>query len=149
LHVVEPFGLGTSSGGSRLHSSPTREEPESMPYDSPLPTGNTVGSVEGSVQHTELMELCTNLVKQVNALEKELALTKQHHATELAQMKAEIKSLQEEVQGFKKQRSANIVFSSSSSPQDDASAEFRDDLGDSSKQGRKTDAETKGRKIDF
>jgi hypothetical protein len=52
LHVAEPFGLGTSSGGSRLHSSPTREEPESMPYDSPLPTGNTVGSVEGSVQHT-------------------------------------------------------------------------------------------------
>jgi hypothetical protein len=36
LHVSEPFGLRTSSGGSRLQSSPTREEPESMPYDSPL-----------------------------------------------------------------------------------------------------------------
>ena len=24
LHVAEPFGLGTSSGGSRLHPSPTR-----------------------------------------------------------------------------------------------------------------------------
>ena len=42
VHVVEPFGLGTSSGGSRLNPSPTREEPESMPHDSPLPTGNTV-----------------------------------------------------------------------------------------------------------
>jgi hypothetical protein len=30
----EPFGLGTSSGGSRLQSSPTREESEPMPYDS-------------------------------------------------------------------------------------------------------------------
>ena len=27
LHVAEHFGLGTSSGGSRLHPSPTREEP--------------------------------------------------------------------------------------------------------------------------
>lgn len=73
LHVAEPYGLGTSSGGSRLHPSPTREEPESMPHDSPLPTGYTVGSDEGSVQHTELMELCTKLVKQVQALEKDLA----------------------------------------------------------------------------
>lgn len=145
LPVSEPFGLGSSSGGSRLHSSSTREDPESMPYESPLPTGNTVGSVEGSVQPNELMGLYTNLVKQVKALEKELAQTKQHHATELAQMKAEIKNLQEEVEGLKKQRSAKIVFSSSSSPQE----AFSDDLGDSSKQGRKTDAETKGRKIDF
>ena len=88
LHVAEPFGLGTSSGGSRLPPSPTREEFESMPYDSPLPAGNTVGSVEGSVQLTELMELCTKLVKQVQALEKDLAQTKQTHATELNQMKA-------------------------------------------------------------
>jgi hypothetical protein len=56
LHVAEPFGLGTTSGGSRLPPSPTREEPESMPYDAPLPTGHTVGSVEGSVQPNELME---------------------------------------------------------------------------------------------
>jgi hypothetical protein len=41
------------------------------------------------------------------------------------------------------------VFSSSSSPQDELSAGFSEGLGDSSKQGRKTDAETKGRKIDF
>jgi hypothetical protein len=65
LHVAEPYGLGTSSGGSRLHPSPTREEPESMPYDSPLPTGNTVGSVESSETLTELMELCTKLVSKL------------------------------------------------------------------------------------
>ena len=63
LHVAEPFGLGTSSGGSRLHPSPTREEPESMPHDSPLPTSHTVGSDEGSVQLPELMDICTKLVK--------------------------------------------------------------------------------------
>jgi hypothetical protein len=146
----EPFGLGTSSGGSRLHSSPTREEPESMPYDSPLLTGNTVGSVEGSVQPTELMRLCTNLVKQVKALEKELAQTKQQHATELAQMRAEIKNLQEEVEGLKKHRSANLVLSSSSSPHDEDSAYFSEDLGNSPKQGRiKTDATVKGRRLNF
>ena len=64
-------------------------------------------------------------------------------------MKAELKNLLEEVQGLKKQRSAKIVLSSSSSPQDVASEDFSEDLGNSSKQGRKTDAETKGRKIDF
>jgi hypothetical protein len=150
LHVADPFGIGTSSGGSRLHSSPTREEPESMPYDSPLPTGNTVGSVEGSVKHNELMELCTKLFKQVTALEKELAKTKQAHATELTQMKAEIKSLKDEVESLKKHRSANLVLSSFSSPPHDDSAYFSEDLGDSSKQGRiKTDAEFKGRKLNF
>jgi hypothetical protein len=97
LHAAEPYGLGTSSGGSRLQSSPTREESESMPYDSPLPTGNTVGSVEGSVTLTELMELCTKLVKQVQTLEKDLAQTKEQHATELNQLKAEIQRLQNEV----------------------------------------------------
>jgi flagellin-like hook-associated protein FlgL len=101
------------------------------------------------VQLTELIELCTKLVKQVQALEKDLAQTKQHHAAELNQMKAEIKRLKDEVESLKKKRSAKVVFSSSSSPQDEFSAGFSGGLGDSSKQGRKTDAETKGRKIDF
>ena len=138
LHVAEPSGLGTSSGGSRLLPSPTREEPESMPYDSPLPTGNTVGSVEGSVQLPELMALCTKLVKQVQALEKDLAQTKEQHATELNQMKEEITSLKAEVESLKKKRPAQVLFSSTSSGSSKA-------LGDSSKQGRKSDVEFKGK----
>lgn len=147
LHVAEPFGLGTSSGGSRLNPSPTREEPESMPHDSPLPAGYTVGSDEGSVQQNELMDICTNLVKQVQALEKDLAQTKEQHATELNTLKAEIQRLQIEVKNLKKQRSQ--VVSSSSSPSDEFSASSTKFLGDSSKQGRKIDAELKGRSKNF
>lgn len=149
MHDSEPFGLGTSSGGSRLQSSPTREESEPMPYDSPLPTGHTVGSVEGSEQHTELMELYTKLVKQVQALEKDLTQTKKQHATELNGLRVEIQTLKEEVQGLKKQRSAKLVISSSSTPHDDDSVASDDDMGDSSKQRRKTDATFEGRKLDF
>ena len=115
-----------------------------MPYDSPLPTGNTVGSVEGSVQLNDLMELCTKLTKQVTALEKDLAMTKQHYATELNQMKAEIKRLQDEVESLKK-------HNSSTSPlQDDDSIALSEDLGNSPKQGRiRTEAEFKGRRLNF
>jgi hypothetical protein len=149
LHNSEPFGIGTSSGGYRLQSIPTREESEPMPYDSPLPTGNTVGSVEGSEQQIELMELCTRLVKQVNSLEKDLAQTKKQHAKDFNSLTAEIKSLKEEVQGLKKQRYAKIVISSPSSPHDGDSKDFSEDFGNSQKHGRRTDAETKGRRIDI
>lgn len=149
LHVAEPYGLGTSSGGSRPISSPTREEPESMPYDAPLPTGNTVESVEGSVTLTELMELCTKLTKQVHTLEKDLAQTKEQHATELNHLKSEIQKLQNEVQNLKKQRHVQVVVSSPSLPHDDLSAGSSSGLGISSKQGRKSDAEIEGRKLDL
>ncbi|MCO6516803.1 MAG: hypothetical protein J6586_10005, partial [Snodgrassella sp.] len=149
LHVAEPFGLGTSSGGSRLQSSPTREEPESMPYDSPLPTGNTVGSDEGSVTLTELMGLCTKLTKQVQTLEKDLALTKVQHATELNQLKTEIQKLQAEVVDLKKKRHVQVVVSSPSSTHDGLATGSGYDLGTSSKQGRKPDAELKERSKNF
>lgn len=150
LHVAESYGLGTSSGGSRLFPSPTREDPESMPYDSPLPTGNTVGSVEGSVTLSELMELCIKLTNQVQALEKDLAQTKEQHATELNLLKDEILKLQNEVENLKKQRNVQVVVSSPSlSPHDALSASSSYGLGISSKQGRKTDAEVKGRCTNF
>jgi hypothetical protein len=150
LHVAEPFGLGTSSGGSRLIPSPTRDEPESMPYDSPLPTGHIVGSVEGSVTLTELMELCTKLTKQVQTLEKDLVQTKEQHATELNLLKDEIQKLQNEVENLKKKRHVHVVVSSpSSSPHDALSAGSSHGLGISSKQGRKLDEEIKGRSTNF
>jgi hypothetical protein len=149
LHVAEPYGLGTSSGGSRLFPSSTREESESMPYDSPLPTGNTDGSVEGSVTLPELMELCTKLVKQVQTLEKDLAQTKEQHATELNQLKAEIQKLQNEVENLKQKRHVQVVVSSPSTPHDTLSAGSSYGLGISSKQGRKTNAEFKGRSTNF
>jgi hypothetical protein len=95
------------------------------------------------------MELCTKLVKQVQALEKDLAQTKEHHAIELNQLKAEIQRLQNEVENLKKKRHVQVVVSSPSSPHDDLSASSGHDMGTSSKQGRKTDAEIKGRSTDF
>ena len=55
--------------------------------------------------------------------------------------------MKEELQGFKtKKRTAKLVISSSTSlPSDNISAEH----GNSPKHGRKTGAETKGRRIDF
>ena len=79
----------------------------------------------------------------------QIFINKKLHATELNSLRAEIQTLKEEVQGLKKQRSAKLVISSPSSPHDGASEAFSEDLGNSPKQGRKTDAETKGRRIDF
>nr|GEU69484.1 hypothetical protein [Tanacetum cinerariifolium] len=47
-----------------------------MPYDSPLPRVNTLGSDEGRTQHNELMDLVTKLLDRVAALETDLELTK-------------------------------------------------------------------------
>ena len=59
--MPEPFGLGTSSGGLGVFSSPTREETTPMPHDAPLSTGYTVGSDECSVSLNELMDTCIKL----------------------------------------------------------------------------------------
>ncbi|GJU00610.1 hypothetical protein Tco_1110948 [Tanacetum coccineum] len=48
-----------------------------MPNDLPLLRVNTLGSDEGSMQHKELMELCTKLSKRLTSLEKEVKMTKQ------------------------------------------------------------------------
>ena len=68
--------------------------------------------------------------------------------SELNKLKAEIQRLQNEVENLKKKRS-KVVLSSSSSPQDEFSASSTKVLGDSSKQGRKSDAEIKGRNTNF
>ncbi|GJX17684.1 hypothetical protein Tco_0218516 [Tanacetum coccineum] len=49
----------------------------SMPYDSPLPRGHTLGSDEGRMQHNELMDL---LIKKVKMLEKKDKLSKSRKA---------------------------------------------------------------------
>nr|GEV25125.1 hypothetical protein [Tanacetum cinerariifolium] len=47
-----------------------------MPYDSPLPRVNTLGSDEGSMTQKELMVFCTTLSKKVESLEIDLKQTK-------------------------------------------------------------------------
>ena len=98
----------------------------------------------------ELMELCTKLEKQVESLTKDLALVKEQHAKDISLLHQEIQLLKEELQGFKsKKRTAKLVISSSSSPHDDNSEDFSVGKGNSPKQGRKTGADTKGRRINF
>ncbi|GJR92177.1 hypothetical protein Tco_0264351 [Tanacetum coccineum] len=59
--------------------SPPHSPLQSPPHSprTPLPKGNTSGSVEASIQLKELMVLVPNLVTRVTSLEKELKETKQ------------------------------------------------------------------------
>ena len=84
-NVPSPTRLGTGGGiqshwhdigGSGVQPSPTREETEFVPHDSPILAGNTARSDEGRLTLQELMDTCTNLTKQVSLLKKELAQTK-------------------------------------------------------------------------
>ncbi|GKC74156.1 hypothetical protein Tco_1120039 [Tanacetum coccineum] len=47
--------LDTGQGSGNINKTP------SMPYDSPLPRGHTLGSDEGRMQHHKLMDLVTKL----------------------------------------------------------------------------------------
>ena len=149
LHVSSPFGVGTSSGGLGVLPSPTREETEPMSHDAPLPAGNAVGSAEGSGNLHELIDKCTTLEAKVQSLEDELKQTKQLYKDDLSKILKQMQTMQEEINTLKKKRAAHLVVSSPSSGHDGDSDRSSDDLGDSPKQGRKTDARTKGRKLEF
>lgn len=129
LNVPEPFGLGTSSGGPGVFSSPTREETEPMPHDAPLSTCHIVGSAEGSTNYRELMEICTKLTKQVATLEEDLARTKKEHKKVLTALVSKVKKLKEDVKLLKAKRKKKIVESSPTSEDKD----LDDDFGDSPK----------------
>ena len=138
--MPSPNRLGTSGGiqsqrldigGSGVQPSPTRVETEFMPHDSPLPTGHTVGSDEGSLTLKELMDTCTTLTKQVSLLKKELAQTKEDHARDIHSLKTEIQGLKDQLQKLNGHRSARLILSSSSHETD--STPEGDDLGDSPK----------------
>ncbi|GJR78321.1 putative ribonuclease H-like domain-containing protein [Tanacetum coccineum] len=58
------------------HGSGNIDKTSSMPHDSPLPRGHTLGSDEGRMQHNKLMDLVTKLSDRVIALETDLQQTK-------------------------------------------------------------------------
>ncbi|GJV19213.1 hypothetical protein Tco_1368233 [Tanacetum coccineum] len=62
--------LDAGQGSGNIDKTP------SMPHDSPLLRGHTLGSDEGIMQHTELMDLVTKLSDRVVALEIDLKQTK-------------------------------------------------------------------------
>ncbi|GKF06323.1 hypothetical protein Tco_0036991 [Tanacetum coccineum] len=68
-----------------------------MPYDSPLPGGNTPGIAEGSMKLNELMNLYTKLVERVTTLETELTKIKQVYGKALTKLVKKVKSLEDKL----------------------------------------------------
>ncbi|GJX28285.1 hypothetical protein Tco_0236364 [Tanacetum coccineum] len=64
-------GLKAGQGSGNIDKTPT------MPYDSPLPRVNTLGSDEGSMTLQELMVFYTQMLKKVESLEADLKQTNQ------------------------------------------------------------------------
>ena len=155
-NVPSPTRLGTGGGiqsqrqhigGSGVQSSPTRLETEFMLHDSPLLAGNTARSYESSATLQELMATCTNLTQQVSDLKLELALTKEIHAQDIQGLKSEIQGFKDQLATLQRKRTSKLIMSSSSHDSD--SEPEGGNLGDSPKQGRKTDDQTQGRKLIF
>ncbi|GJV23411.1 hypothetical protein Tco_1376106 [Tanacetum coccineum] len=113
-------GLEAGHGSGNIDKTPT------MPHDSPLPRGNTLGSNEGSMTQQELMVFCTTLSKKVESLETDLKQTKQIYGAAYTRLIKKVKKLEKTAKSSQARRRARIVIS------DD-----EDDLDDPSKQGRK------------
>ena len=100
----------------------------SMPHEAPLLEGHTSRSVKGSIDLTELMDLCIASSNKVDSLSAELAQTKQAHAQELSSLQSRVSSLEKALAESRRRRS-------------DFFADDDDVLMDSSKQGRSQDEE--------
>ncbi|GJR00124.1 hypothetical protein Tco_0523108 [Tanacetum coccineum] len=146
--LVQPQDEAPSTSPSRITSSPSlsshhitsstpttppsiqtthgAEETATMPHDSPLPGGHTLGSDEGRLKHDELMELVTKLSDRVVAVEEDLKQTKKAYSTAFTKLVLKVKKLEQQVRSGKARRRARIVLS-----EDEDAAE------DPSKQGRK------------
>ncbi|GJR67314.1 ribonuclease H-like domain-containing protein [Tanacetum coccineum] len=101
------------------------EETATMPYDSPLLGGHTLGSDEGRLKHNKLMELVTKLSDRVVAMEEDLKQTKKAYSTAFIKLVLKVKKLEQQVKSGKARRRARTILS-----EDEDAAE------DPSKQGR-------------
>ena len=93
------------------------------------------------------MATCTNLTQQVSDLKLELAQTKETHAQDILSLQSEIQELKDQLAKLQRRKTSKLIISSSS--QDSDSEPEGGNLDDSSKQGRKTDDQTQGRKLVF
>ncbi|GJW34560.1 putative ribonuclease H-like domain-containing protein [Tanacetum coccineum] len=96
-----------------------------MPHDSPLPSGHTLGSDEGRMQHNELMDLVTKLSDRVVALETDSQQTKKIYGTVFTKLIKKVKKLEKTFKSSQARRKAKIVVSND------------EDLKDPFKQGMK------------
>ncbi|GKC29068.1 hypothetical protein Tco_1036362 [Tanacetum coccineum] len=112
--------LDAGQGSGNINKTP------SMPYDSPLLRGHTLGSDEGRMQQHELMDLVTKLSDRCEALETDLRQTKKVYGDAFTRHIKKVKQLEKTIKTSQARRRSRVVIS------DD-----EEELEDPSKQGRK------------
>ncbi|GJR31945.1 hypothetical protein Tco_1108177 [Tanacetum coccineum] len=112
--------LHARQGSDNINKTP------SMPHDSSLPRGHTLGSDEGIMQHNELMDLVTKLSDRCEALETHLRQTKKVYGDAFTKLIKKVKTLEKTIKTSQARRRARVVIS------DD-----EEELEDPSKQGWK------------
>nr|GFA10137.1 hypothetical protein [Tanacetum cinerariifolium] len=135
----EPSFIGTSSGSRPRRQytigddvAQTRSERVSkLSNDPPVSRVNTLGSGKDRLQHTELMELCTQLQSRVLALET----TKTNQALKIGSLKTRMKKLEKKTS--KRTHKLNRLYKIGSSRRIESSDEASlGDQEDASKQRR-------------
>nr|GEU85472.1 copia protein [Tanacetum cinerariifolium] len=106
------------------HGSSNIDKTPSIPYDSPLPRVNTLGSDEGSMTLQELTVLSTTLSQEVDSLDVDLKQTKQVYGFAYTKLIMKVKRLEKTVKLSQPRRREKIVVSNDK------------ELEDPSKQGR-------------
>ncbi|GJV68487.1 hypothetical protein Tco_1483996 [Tanacetum coccineum] len=120
---------------SPIQPSPETEQHIPTPYDSPLHVVHSHGSDEGSLKLIELTNLVTKLSERIGVLEDDLKKTKLTYSAAVTKLILRVKKLEFQVKTGKARKRARVVLS-----EDDKDVE-----DDSSKQGRKSDAEVQGK----
>ncbi|GKB25688.1 hypothetical protein Tco_0865089, partial [Tanacetum coccineum] len=81
----------------------------SMPHDSPISGGDTLGSDEGSKKLNELTELCTKLFDKVTSLEEDLKQTKKVYGKALTKLVKKVKYLEDKLKSTSVRRKARMI----------------------------------------
>ncbi|GJY22168.1 hypothetical protein Tco_0394734 [Tanacetum coccineum] len=97
------------------HDSGNIDKTLSMPHDSPLLRGHTLGSDEGKMQHNELMDLVTKLTNKVVALETDLKQTKTVYGAALTKLIKKVKRLEKKDKLSKLRRKLRLIGVSTAS----------------------------------
>ncbi|GKF78988.1 hypothetical protein Tco_0234556, partial [Tanacetum coccineum] len=115
--------------------SPETEQHIPTPHDSPFHVVHSHGSDEGSLKLIELTNLVTKLSERIGILEDDLKKTKLNYSAAITKLILRVKKLEAQVKTGKSRKRARVVLS-----EDDKDVE-----DDSSKQGRKSNAEVQGK----
>ncbi|GJZ73545.1 hypothetical protein Tco_0637691 [Tanacetum coccineum] len=105
--TTEPI---TTTSSLPLNETTIPQTISSMPYDSPLSEGDTLGSDEGSKKLNELTELCTKLFDKVTSLENDLKQTKKVYAKAFTKLVKKVKHLEEKLKSTTNRRKARMII---------------------------------------